>query len=373
MRIVLISSVFFPRNSPRALRTTELAKYFASEGHDVTVYSCTGKYDYSEFHDKFNVTVKNIPDRKFSKLESDGSGKITFVDKILTRMFSRAFEWPSIELMFRMKRILVSETEVDMLISVAIPYPIHWGIAMAKKSLGINFPRVWISDCGDPYMGNSVGKKHPFYFKYLEKFWCKNTNYITVPIEKAKSAYYSEFRNKIIVIPQGFNMLGVDLDVYKKNEVPTFAFAGATYPGYRDPSEFLEYLTTLNTDFRFIVFTPANSIFHKYESLLKGKLIIRSYIPRPELLKFLSKMDFLININNGGDIQSPSKLIDYAISQRPILSISSVFTQKEKFSNFLQENYTQQDIIDLAKYDIRTVGNQFLKLSNGRNDENSNL
>ena len=36
----------------------------------------------------------------------------------------------------------------------------------------------------------------------------------------------------------------------------------------------------------------------------------------------MSKMDFLINLENLNKEQSPSKLIDYAISKRPIFSFN---------------------------------------------------
>lgn len=371
MRILLIGAVFYPRNSPRALRTTELAKYFASKGHEVIVYTCTGKYDYENFHNQHKVIVKNIHGRKFYNLESDGSGEDGILSKIGKRLLERSLEWPSIELMFKMGNILRSENNIDLLITVAIPYPIHWGVARSKRSLGSHFPKVWISDCGDPYMGNSVGKKHPFYFKYIERYWCQKTDYITVPIEAAKKAYYSDFQNKIRVIPQGFDFSNVKLSIYSKNKIPSFAFAGATYPGYRDPSDFLVYLSNLDEDFRFTVFTPDNSIFHKHKDILKDKLIIRPYVPREELLKILSSMDFLININNSSDVQSPSKLIDYGITGRPVLSISSTFSQQENFMQFFHGNYIAQEEIDISQFDIANVGEKFLKLYKEKLNENS--
>ena len=36
-RILIVSRSFYPDNSPRAFRTTELSKEFARQGHHVTV------------------------------------------------------------------------------------------------------------------------------------------------------------------------------------------------------------------------------------------------------------------------------------------------------------------------------------------------
>ena len=69
----------------------------------------------------------------------------------------------------------------------------------------------WIADCGDPFMGAKLETfRKPFYFKYFEKDFCRKADYITVPAEGAKKAYYSEFLGKIRVIPQGFNFKQIE-------------------------------------------------------------------------------------------------------------------------------------------------------------------
>jgi len=59
-----------------------------------------------------------------------------------------------------------------------------------------------------------------------------------------------------------------------------------------------------------------------YFTKLGKKIEVRDFVPRDQLLIALRKMDFLINFENGTSVQSPSKLIDYAIVKKPILSIS---------------------------------------------------
>lgn len=367
MRILIISSVIYPKTSPRAMRATELAKYFAGQGHEVISYACTGKYDYGEFEKQTGVKVRNIPFRHFYKMESDDTGKDNIFDRILKKLFARLLEWPYIELAFKMKRILRREWPFDMLISIAVPYPIHWGIAKAKTKLRDNFPKVWISDCGDPYMGNTTGSKKPEYFRKIENLWAEKTDYITIPIEEARIAYPAFAKDKIRVIPQGFDFSNTPIESYSRNPVPTFAFAGALYAGYRDPTAFLEYLTTLPYDFKFIVYTPHHSFFDKFKPVLKDKLELNNYIPRQDVIKILSKVDFLININNSSSVQSPSKLIDYAITSRPILSISSEFKEKISFERFLAGNYDDATTIDLRQYDINIIGQKFLELYDEHN------
>ena len=94
-------------------------------------------------------------------------------------------------------------------------------------------------------------------------------------------------------------------------------------------------------------------------------MIIKDYIPREELLYNLSQMDFLVNLQNNTNVQVPSKLIDYCLARRPILDISSVFSkmEKENVDAFLGGNYIKRhEMIDIEQYNIKNVGNAFLKL-----------
>jgi len=55
--------------------------------------------------------------------------------------------------MFKVRKILKYEKDYDLMISFAVPYPIHWGVAwsITKKH---KISEVWVADCGDPYMGD---------------------------------------------------------------------------------------------------------------------------------------------------------------------------------------------------------------------------
>lgn len=364
MKILIISNRIYPAISPRSLRATELAKYFASIGHEVILYAVLGKYDYSNFKKETNVNVKSFGKMNFATLDSDGNSRNTFIDKVFRKLFGKLIEFPDIELSWKTYNVLKQEKDIDLLITIAFPYPIHWGAAFAKNKLK-NFPKTWVSDCGDPYMGNTVGKKKPFYFKYIEEFWGKQTDYITIPIEEAKKAYSPNVQSKIRVIPQGFDFTNLKVDrSFKGNDIPHFAYSGVVYTGYRDPTNFLNYLVTLKHDFKFIVYTKSKDIFNIYKPKLKDKLIIKDYIPRDELLFELSRMDFLINFQNASSVQSPSKLIDYYLTERPILNITSEFKEKDDFKKFIHRDYSNAlECKDISRYNITNVGNKFLELS----------
>ena len=361
MKIVIISRCIYPQIAPRPFRATELAKYFAKEGHDVTLYAVLGHYDYTEFCKNTGIKVKNLGPMRYATTWSDiEPNKTSILAKILTRLFHNLLEFPDVELVGKTINAIKAEKNVDLLITIAVPYPIHWGAARAKKLMGTAFPKVWVSDCGDPYMGNSI-VRHPSYFQWVEDYWGEKTDYITIPIEEARMGYSKKVQAKIRVIPQGLNFEAFKIDEnFKGNNIPHFAYAGVTNVDYRNPTKFLEYLTTIDKDFRFYVYTKAAALFEPFQEKLGEKLIVSDYIPREVLIYKLSQMDFVINILNPSAIQSPSKLIDYYLTKRPILDISSSFNEQTTFNAFMDRDYSKQHIVENAdQYRIENVGKAF--------------
>lgn len=361
MRILLVTHVIFPFQSPRSFRSTELAIELASKGHYVTIYTNKGCFDYSEFENKNNLRVKAFKKLNFIKKKTSGDEKHSFISKVLRELFRRLLFYPNIEFLYNIPKSLKKENNYDLLISIAAPHSIHWGCEKAMRK-NQTLAKKWIADCGDPFMGNEH-EKPPFYFEVLERRFCKKADFITVPIEDAKKAYYSDYINKLVVIPQGFNFTNINISEKPiNNNIPTFAFSGMVYKSIRDPTVFLEYLVKLNMSFKFIVYTKDVSIFPNYIKLLGSKIEIRPYITRDKLLLELSKMDFLINFENKSVVQSPSKLIDYALSKRPILNINCTTLNEIKFIEFISGNYSSQDSIEIDKYNIETVAQQFINL-----------
>ena len=362
MKVLLISRTIYPLLSPRAFRTTELAKQFAKQGHDVVVYAILGNYNYSLFEKEYGIKVKPIK-MALSTFNSDGKCRYNLFDKILYHSFHRLIEYPDVEFCWKVPQIIKQEKDVDLLITIAVPHPIHWGAAIAKRFLRKNFPKKWISDCGDPYMGSAVGQKHPFYFKYVENFWGKHTDFVTIPLKEASKAYQDNVQNKIRVIPQGFDFSGIKLANQIDNRIPHFAYAGSIYKGQRDPSSFLDYLCNQRQEFVFTVYTKTPLFYQPYKEKLREKLIVKPYVERRQLIYELSEQDFLINLVNPNSVQSPSKLIDYLLTQRPIVDISTPFVErdivKRAFSGIFDNKYKN---IDIQQYNIINVANKFLSL-----------
>ena len=360
-KILIVSRAFHPIIAPRSFRATELAKEFAKQGNEVTVLTHKRSFDYTDFERKHNIVIKDFTQNKWKEIKGR-----SFFSKALRKTLRYLFLFPEIQLSFMLKSALTSKNDFDLLISIANPYPVHWGVAIAKRS-NPTLSKVWVADCGDPFMGNKEESfKRPFYFKYIENWFCRNAELITVPIKEAITAYPAFCRKKIIVIPQGFNF--EEIVFAKRGRTYSnlaFGYAGALSKGVRDPSEFLEYLCTKqDLDFKFIIYTNNRAAVEPFRTRLKSKLEIRDYVPREQLLNDLRGMDFLVNFENRDTVQSPSKLIDYALIGRPIISINPFQINKKIVDEFLAKNYTNQYIIqNVDQYNIKTVANQFLELA----------
>lgn len=363
MNIVVISAKCYPWNSPRAFRVDELTKEFVRLGHHVTQYALLGDYDYESYSRKTGVRMKTLGKSRWGLVDTVGGNNRNLLIKIIDHTIGKYFDFPDCELKNMVKNVLNNEGEIDLLITVAIPHAIHFGAAKAK----LDNVKTWVGDCGDPFMGNPFSKK-PFYMAKWEKNWCRKCDYIAIPVKEGINAYYPEFHDKIRIIPQGFNFEDSALVEYKKNEIPTFAYAGYIYPGQRDPQKILEFLINWGGDFRFYIYTSpeCGDYLQPFKDVLKEQLIIHSYIPRKELLTKLSSMDFLINICNNSGVQQPSKLIDYAITKRPILNVSTAFQENEvrSLTCFLDGDYSMAYVVkDIEQYNIKNVAKQFLELT----------
>ena len=102
----------------------------------------------------------------------------------------------------------------------------------------------------------------------------------------------------------------------------------------------------------------------RYADRSGGRIRLKDYLPRKELLFELSKLDFVVNFENAGEKQSPSKLIDYAIINKPILSVNSFNFNETVALEFLAGSYESGLIIkNRDQYRIQNVARKFLKLS----------
>lgn len=374
-RILIVGYHFYPQNTPRAFRTYELVREFTRRGIEVDLILPNKEIflGYSRALGKFNLlNIEYLGDnRSFKKISLADSLKLDNyfrnIAKQIYRYFNPFAETRSyINLVYKYLRC--HNVRYDLILAIAHPFSTLVGTAKAIRHNDIleECP-VKVAEYSDPFTLRSTMKILPLY-RILDK-WIANTfDYISIPTEKAVSSYIKlKTADRIKVIPQGFDFSEVKLDVYNENSIPSFGYAGVFYEKIRNPEVFFNYLLTLEYDFRFYLFTSSSNMdtkifIDKYKDRLQEKLVLFYDIPRLDLIKKLSILDFLINIDNTSNNQVPSKIIDYALAKRPMYSFSQHNFDAKEFQRFIEGDYEKSLFVDIAQYDIRNIADQFLYL-----------
>lgn len=371
--ILIITYHFYPENTPRAFRAYELAMEYSRKGFNVDVVIPYNSSNYDDLSKNSNIRIIKTKDFTYEHEENNGVNSVKAISKIrkFRTPLKKIYRFFVPEDMFGYAKAIKNVKgdlldSYEQLISIGMPFCVHLGVSKLIKT-NKNIAKVKIADYGDPFYFNKFSKKLIVY-KWIEKHCAKFFDYITIPVESSIQ-YYKHINNgrNIKIIPQGFNFSDIELCDYKKNEITTFGFAGIFYEGHRDPRFLLDFLSNCKEQFKFVIYTDTkssvfNALVEPYIKTLKDKLEIRPFIPRLECIKELSKLDFLINIENLNSGQTPSKVIDYSLANRPIYNCNQSNFSKEDFYQFMNENYEKKYCIDISKYDIRNVVDEFQKL-----------
>ena len=369
-KVLIVTWAFYPGNSPRSHRSTELAKELSRQGHAVAVLTPEHAAQ-AELEADYGIEFIDLGEPKLPSIPLGWKGRPNLVFRAVRRLLWLLFSYPEIEIAWRVCRRLPADKHYDCVISIAAPHAIHWGMAW-RIFRGHKPADIWIADCGDPFMGQENDTFSPaFYFRWVEKMFCRYADWITVPTESAREGYYPEFRHKLAVVPQGFRFEDYAhlRDEGSKGNVPRFAYAGLIIPGRRDPSKLLQHLHEVDKPFEFHVFTKTGDIIRPF-SEQDPRIILHDFMPRHALLRELAGMDFLVNIENAGTKQTPSKLIDYWLCDRPVLNIRSFEFDTRIVDQFLAGEYQSAFVIDEPdQYRIENVAKKFLILVNSGNEK----
>lgn len=373
MKIHIVTGSFTPDINPRAFRSFELARQFALCGHQVTVsnFSYTDGYNYADLEKKLGVKIIVIPvyiQSKISQVKNKSQSKLKQSIKELIRycFAGKLFLYER-----TVSKMLFIPKDTDLVISVSVPFLTHYSTANLRRKHSRDYANtVFVADSGDPFSTCQQFKIAP-YFKLLERKVLRWFDYLTIPTSQAIDAYKELMPlKKIKIIPQGFNfeIRNNFQPLVSKNSIPHFAYAGVFYEGIRNPIFLFDYLAKLDKNFKFYLFLREKSqftewLFSTYSDKLKDKMIVQYGLERDNLLLELRKMDFLINIGNTTTVQVPSKIIDYALVDRPYISFNEQNFNEMVFDEFLRGDYHNADKVpDLEIYDIRNVAKQFLSL-----------
>jgi len=365
--VLIISYHFYPEISPRAFRAFELAKEL-SKTYNVDVLTPVPLTKIKQPFSQISTATHVLEDSTHSPLQSLAL-KESFLKNLLRKIlhfvlpggFSSLF---ALKIIKNRKRL---KPNYDAIISIGLPLGSHIG-AYALKCF-YKLSENLTLDYGDPFLRNPKSHWSPFNY-ILETTLLDSSNHVVVPVKNALPAFAGIVADKKMnVIPQGLNIEDIRISEYKKNNIPKIAYAGLFYKGIRDPEEFIKQILSLKQNFKLLLLTDTSSqenleLLEKYRKLdVNNRIEIIKSVPRAQCIEILSTCDFNINFRNISSTQSPSKLIDYTLAQRPILDVDTGAKDISVFEQFLNEDYSQAVLpIDLKEYDIRTVAKKFSNL-----------
>lgn len=370
MKKVLITSYYFePEVTPRAFRSTELVKELLRRGYKIDLFipNLNKGRNIGSLSESPNLKIHYVSNKwtNASNTTINKKKSIKYLRSVARYLLGEI--GPSFYSYYLFKKLLKDGLkDYELIISIGLPFYIHVATALfisKTKQKGLK-----VCDYGDPFYFNPEFKR-AFYLKNLEKWVLDKFNFITIPTIKSIN-YYVHFKaqKKIKVIPQGFDFSSVEIGSYKKNEVPSFCYAGYFYENVRNPEFLFKYLETIKSDFKFVIYTDMNAPFNreiclKYKDRLKDKLEIKELIPREKLIVVMSEMDFLVNFDNLNSNQVPSKIVDYTLSGRPYININEKNFSEDVFQEFIDGIYKSSEQKNIDEYNIKNVVDKFENLS----------
>lgn len=372
-KILIVSNFFYPEITPRAMRTTELAKEFARRGHSVTLVIPNKKIyrDNPPGLEGVDILYADSPliyggktpaRKKIRKFIPDWGMRLLlyFYNHEYFAKYDAGIE----------KRLMELKGGFDLLLSVSYPAAVHRAVMKAFKRNG-NLTAIFkIAEFSDPPLRGEYNRKFfPAYGLFMKKAG-KFFDRFVIPVENAKPCYLPyKPESEIIVIPQGFDNSGIKTKRYTPNNPVAFAYAGRFYRNTRDPEVLFKYLADSGRDFELHLYLIDredyfDKMISEYRKLCKGTIIVHEALPREELIYELSGMDFLVNHNFNYRTATPSKLIDYLLSGRPVYSFSSDSFDPASFDRFMDGDYTgAAELPDPSEYDIKNIAGKFEALS----------
>lgn len=261
--ILLITAFFYPQNVIAVSRVGQWTKYWAKEGHRVTVLT-TKKYPLwplgynQELPDNVRIIeVAYIPAWLEKKLfttninnivKSENSGKFDFlkyqfrkIKKYLGSLLDIHDLW--VRPALKVGKKLVENENFDLIVSSYSPAASH---IIAGKLKSLQPDSIWIADFRDLWTDNHVGAAKGLfgdYERYKEKKTLGTANILTTVSQPLAEILTNKYSNKhVSVIANGFDPeenVGWEQRLEKQKKITNainICYTGKIYAGLRDPT-----------------------------------------------------------------------------------------------------------------------------------------
>ncbi|WP_166268189.1 glycosyltransferase family 4 protein [Marinobacter caseinilyticus] len=350
MKILIINYYFEPVIGAHAYRWSQIAKEWAGRGHEVEVIS--GRFEKKSIYDNDGVLIKRIGIVRTEGTESDSEysdpfkvNSFLFLTKfkvryLLKRVYRKIY-WPD-GLWLWLPSLLLElfkrkSKKYDLIISYSPTFSAHLGALFFKKISC--YRSAWIADYGDPFsLSSTMPPNNLKFYAHLnncvESAVIKSCQIVSMTNKDTLIAYKNKFKkssDKIICIP---HLVDIDKFYSKQKLKPKinknfirFIYVGGFHKDIRDPSFMLSFFCLLEKagfNFTLDLYGPLNG----FEIESKGPIRHHGIISRSRAIEVVQSADCLVNVENINCFMTPSKLVEYVATGKPIL-------------NFIQDNCSE--------------------------------
>jgi hypothetical protein len=378
-RIDIITYYYEPEKTPRAYRAAELAKEFSRRGYEVRVITpmqagvksegtSNLKIDY--VHPGYLFHRQKVVAASSAKQTGSAAGKwmvrtVKVVAGLLVWPADRTFEWQ-----LRVLALYKRENPVPpiAIISIGLPVSAHAAAIRVKHWYKQNPNIIFIADYGDPYSLNPVFNTTRLDRK-KEGRLLRQFHYLTLPVQAAIPAFTAlgVSAGSIRIIPQGFERIPVK-DSNQKYDLYTGVYGGRFYAGIREPGPLFKATALANRmgkKVQLLVYTEPDSVLvqEALNNLEEGDRLnihIQPLLDRSAYIQEMRRAHFAVNLLNESAFQVPSKQLDFAEAEVPVLLVEPKQTPEEIARMIAEEVFTSYSAEDM--HDIKHVADSFLEL-----------
>ena len=349
--ILIVSFQYWPALSARSFRWTALAERWASEGREVQVV-CARSPDRPVFETVRGVHVHRVGPAWVESLRGAAKpaggraeadrGVIRRMATAAARTIWHAVYWPDTSCTWyfaaRAKaRELIAAKAPQALVTVSPTFTaVAVGRSLAREA-GREFH--WLIDLGDPFSFSDEAPPNNFrLYRRLntrfERSCFARADSISVTTSETRDRYaalFPESADKIAVIPPlvEFPEGGGPTAPPRRPDRRRLVFLGRLYPSIRRPDYLLGLFASLadapgGERYELHFFGDSwqcEADFAPHKRILGRSLFVHGPVPRERAIAEMYSADVLVNIGNDTRYQLPSKIVEYAMTGRPILNI----------------------------------------------------
>jgi glycosyltransferase involved in cell wall biosynthesis len=354
-----VSFSYYPVSNARAFRWTALAEDWARRGVRVDVVcalqpGCPTEETLNEVHvhrvglgpiERLRAwlaarrTAPVTPGEATRRARSKGtSGWLARTVGFLNRKVWRNLYWPDTTCLWylparRKAAALIAHARPDVLISVS---PTFTAVAVGYSALARERagPR-WVIDLGDPFSFLEEAPPNNLRLyrglnRRFERACFRAAHAVSVTNPATRERYAAEFpesAHKLVVIPPLLSLPELPPPADAGNRT-RLVFLGTLYRTIRRPDYLLALFAALADrlpDLELHFFGEAReceSSFAPYATLFGRSLHLHGVVSRNRALQAMADATVLVNIGNQTACQLPSKVVEYALTGKPILNIA---------------------------------------------------